>query len=306
MEKVLNALRASVRDNLILRSFIAYKMTQTPLFDVALFFYRRGQLNYERTNKLLSSPDLPKIERTLDSGKICRGIQTLHHDIRVIAGSYYGPDNALMMEASRGVHEPQEEWAYSCVLDRIKQRYSDSQLHVLELGAFWGFYSIWFLKQFPTATALLIEPDAFNIISGQKNTCLNQVSDRIKIKRAFIGADTSHDIEECPIISVDSLGYVGRCQKISILHSDIQGYEVEMLEGARSSLSSGLIDYVFISTHSDEIHSTCLNKLTDLGFMILAEHNVTESFSDDGLIVAASPQSGDTDLIALSKRTALA
>lgn len=302
MKNFLNILRISIRDNLILRTFFAYKLTRTPLFDIALYFYRREKLNNERTNKLLSSPDLLKIDRTLDSGKIRKGIQTLHHDIRVIAGSYYGPDNALMMEASRGVHEPQEEWAYSCILDRIKKRYSGSQLHILELGAFWGFYSIWFLKQFSTATALLIEPDAFNIISGEKNTHLNQLSDRVRIKRAFVATNPSHNLEVCPTISVDSLGYVERHQKITILHSDIQGYEVEMLDGAQQSLNSGLVDYVFISTHSDKIHSTCLNKLIDLGFMILAEHNMTQSFSDDGLIVAASPQSGDTELIDLSKR----
>lgn len=46
-------------------------------------------------------------------------------------------------------------------------------------------------------------------------------------------------------------------QKINILHLDIQGEELNMLKGSVNSLSSGLIDFLFISTYSDELYTQC-------------------------------------------------
>jgi hypothetical protein len=76
---------------------------------------------------------------------------------------------------------------------------------------------------------------------------------------------------------------------LTLLHSDIQGAEYDMLLGAENTLKNRRVDYIFISTHNDRVHKSCLDKLAGLGYNIIAAHNVKESFSADGLIAASAP-----------------
>ena len=55
-----------------------------------------------------------------------------------------------------------------------------------------------------------------------------------------------------------------KIEKISILHSDIQGSELDMLDGAKNFLSKQSADYIFLSTHSQSIHNEAKKKLQSL------------------------------------------
>src|SRR5690606_28520719 len=93
------------------------------------------------------------------------------------------------------------------------------------------------------------------------------------------------------IINIDSFCKLKNIDFIDILHSDIQGYEYDMLLGATEMLSSKKIGCVFISTHSNELHEKCLNFLTDnFGFKLISSANLDQSYSYDGVIVMKSPQ----------------
>ena len=59
-----------------------------------------------------------------------------------------------------------------------------------------------------------------------------------------------------------------------------------MLEGASNFLRAGKADFVFISTHSQEMHRNCKEKLESFGYIILADADMKETFSYDGLIIA--------------------
>jgi hypothetical protein len=63
-----------------------------------------------------------------------------------------------------------------------------------------------------------------------------------------------------------------------------------MLNGAKNSITNRLIDFFFISTHSDDLHDSCLRFLQDSGYLILDHFRISESWNPDGLIVAQSPQ----------------
>jgi hypothetical protein len=63
-----------------------------------------------------------------------------------------------------------------------------------------------------------------------------------------------------------------------------------MLAGAKEYFLAKAIDYVFISTHSQELHSTCLDFLKDVEYNIVASVDLNETFSCDGLIVAQNPR----------------
>jgi hypothetical protein len=44
---------------------------------------------------------------------------------------------------------------------------------MIELGAFWSFYSMWFNKEVENAINYMVEPDSFNLGQGKRNFKLN-------------------------------------------------------------------------------------------------------------------------------------
>jgi hypothetical protein len=107
--------------------------------------------------------------------------------------------------------------------------------------------------------------------------------------------------EKLKQINIDSFKTENNISTIHILHSDIQGYELKMLEGAEESLQD--VWFIFISTHSNELHKKCMEFLLSRGFAILCSINKDETYSEDGLIVAQNPNIKLLGSINLSKRT---
>jgi hypothetical protein len=90
---------------------------------------------------------------------------------------------------------------------------------------------------------------------------------------------------------IDSFIDSRQLSNITILHADIQGFESEMLDGAVAMLGKKLVDYVFVSTHSDELHADVVSRLEKAGYVI----EVTSPFSEhttsgDGFVFASSPK----------------
>jgi hypothetical protein len=59
-----------------------------------------------------------------------------------------------------------------------------------------------------------------------------------------------------------------------------------MLGGAEGLLTESRIDYVFISTHSNDLHYGCADVLTGHDYEILCSADRDETYSLDGLLVA--------------------
>jgi hypothetical protein len=91
---------------------------------------------------------------------------------------------------------------------------------------------------------------------------------------------------------------------LNILHSDIQGYEANMLRGAEESFRKKRVGYAFISTHSNSLHEECRELLTAYGMEIICSANLDESYSWDGLLVAKSPHTPGPKTLTISKRNA--
>lgn len=234
----------------------------------------------ERIDDVLSCPDLNKIDKVPQAGSVINNCQIMHNGVMIFLGSYYGYGNAFagmhqMLKYSKGVHEPQEEYVFQEILKRINPGSS-----MLELGSYWSFYSMWFNKTIKDAVNYMIEPDARCLYSGKKNFKLN------KLKGNFFQYYLGDKVDSDKMITVDFFIEKNKISFLSILHADIQGYELDMLKGARSSLANKQIEYLFISTHSNELHEACLNYLKSLSYNIVCESNLDETFSYDGLIVA--------------------
>lgn len=248
-----------------------------------------------RIQDAIDCPDNEKIPRHPNAGKITGSVITMHNGILVRALSYYGSGILHLLIQNRGVHEPQEERAFAEIL-----RYIEPESTILELGAYWGFYSLWFSKEIPQAQCYLVEPDPRNIEAGKQNFRLN--NEHADFTVAAVGNLASTGLKQSKIISVDQFSKHKGIDHIHILHSDIQGAEESMLKGAKEKLAAKKIDFLFISTHGGNRHAACSDFLRNIGYQILCEASPSESYSHDGLIVAKSPEAQGPDHLEIAHK----
>lgn len=239
------------------------------------------------------------IPKVADAGKVIEDngqrLQIMHNGIKVIAGGYGSDMMIRIIGQLRGHHEPQEEAVFHEILKHLPPKAT-----MIELGGFWSYYSLWFLQGFAgERQSVVVEPDTENLRVGRLNAQLNDGA--IEFINAAVGAEPLHHRKfacengaRVTIPQVTVPGVMERCniQTLDILHCDIQGFETEVLLSCRSLLAEGRIRFCVISTHAAAIsgdpltHQRCLKFMQDAGGRILAEHDVHESFSGDGLIVA--------------------
>jgi FkbM family methyltransferase len=240
------------------------------------------------------SPDNNLITRVQGAGKVDGNYQIMHNGLRIKKDSYYGKGITKLLRENRGVHEPQEERVFQEVLKNMP-----NNAFMLELGSYWGFYSMWFYKQVKSAKCILVEPVKQNLEIGKDNFAVNSCNG------TFINAcfGDSSDFPCTPVESIDSLVEKYSINHIDILHSDIQGYEYNMLIGAERSIENGIIDYFFVSTHTNELHNKCLSFLLSRGYEILVTFDVDESYSWEGLIVACRKNFDAINIPSISRNT---
>lgn len=241
-----------------------------------------------------SIPKVPQAGATFQGPNGC--YQLMHNGVKVFKDYYYGRWMTEVIRLLKGHHEPQEEK----VFHEIVRRLSDHAVMV-ELGSFWAYYSLWFQCQVPGARNYLIEPDPNNLEVGRRNFALNAATGNFfnySIGRGSsppepFECESDHVQRAIPRISVDDFMARVGLDRVDVLSADIQGAELEMLNGAVNSMERGKIRFVILSTHHHYIsedpltHQKCLQFLKDRQAHILAAHNVTESFSGDGLIAAS-------------------
>jgi len=247
-----------------------------------IFFPKDGRLprahaqdNFGRFREIISDPLNLLIERVPEAGYVQDGNVTLHNGVKVPfsgAQAYYEGFSSIFI-FNRGVHEPLEEFVFQRLLAKLPE---DSLM--IELGAYWGHYSMWFKKTIPSGRVVLVEPDSNNLKVGKANFLSNGLEG--DFINSFVGL--SH-------FAVDKFLETQNIQKLHLLHSDIQGYELEMLDGAASSLRDEKLDYVFISTHTQNLHEEVIDRLGKYNYRVeVASGYDGETTSFDGLVFASS------------------
>jgi FkbM family methyltransferase len=265
-----------------------YALTKLPVLDD----WARAQL----TISCRDSEDIPKhplagkVEQDTDG----RAWQIMHNGLRVEHGGYHGAWMAEIISALRGHHEPQEERAFWEILKRL-----DGAPTMVEFGAFWAYYSLWFKHDFPNGRCFMYEPDASHSQLGQRNFARNGYSGFFEVAAA--GPDGSVDFfnetlgchQPVKSKSVETVCREQNIDYLDLLHMDIQGFELQALMGAERLIAEGRLRFMVISTHHHLIsgdpltHQKCLQWLIDHDAHVLCEHSVNESYSGDGLIVAS-------------------
>ena len=280
-----------------LRRFVAFSVVPSGLFDSMILLYPISDDWKERVNLAREAPDNAFIPRVPDAGRILRGKQIMHNGLRINAGSYYGFEESILMHENRGVHEPQEERLFQEVLPHI-----EPGAVMIEMGAFWSFYSMWFNKTVCGARNYMLEPEGFNLESGRHNFRLNGMLG--EFRHCGVGERSGIMPSGVPIICVDDFVRTEGIAHVHLLHADIQGQEVAMLRGATFLFTNQLVDWIFVSTHSENLHADCLALLDEYGCLVVAAVQPSESYSVDGIIVAKRRGIGGVERVGIALRNA--
>ena len=256
-----------------------FRRARYPAKKLASHFMARNMLHWQRRITIVrSSPDNAGIPRMKGAGRSNKGIMVMHNGIKIHEGSYYGVGMAQLLRENDGVHEPQEERVFAEVLKVLKPN-----SHMIELGAYWGFYSLWFARDIPWAKCILVEPTSSNLDYGRENFALNGKT--AEYVQAFVGASAKTEFNKIPEVTVDQMCRERSIDRLAILHSDIQGAEYEMLLGAEKMLSDRKVDFVFVSTHSEDLHGKVKSKLVGWGYDLITDVTPEHSYSEDGILV---------------------
>ena len=245
----------------------------------------------DRVNLTSSCKDCDVIEKYSGAGEIFEDengkFQFMFNGIKIYYDSYHSPWMNEIIYNLKGHHEPQEEICFYNILLTLSD---DSKM--LELGSNWSYYTMWFSKQIKNSFNVCIEPVHTNLIKGKENANLNNckniefllgcIGDSYKDNFEFINWDGDKMIMNK--YSINSIIENYKCF-FDIIHSDIQGLELEMLNGSLKVLDN--IGYFVISTHGN-LHQHCIDFLEKNNFEILLHHTIDESFSGDGLIIAVN------------------
>jgi len=245
-------------------------------------------------NPFQDCPDWHELDKVAEAGKVRQGLLTMHNGVRVLPTAYQGYGHGKLMQRALGIHEPQEERPFRDVAHQLPEKSS-----MIELGSYWSYYSLWFQKVVKNAQTIMVEPTLSHMNYGKRHFKINACEG--DFLRAGVGSQ-SHVNSNMRIVTVDELMQNFSLEKISILHSDIQGYELEMLQGAKSALEKQAVDIFFISTHSDALHDDCIKLLEKSNYEILDHYRISESWNPDRLIVAKSPNSPSISLKPAARR----
>ena len=230
-----------------------------------------------RFREVISDPLNLLIERVPEAGLLTGNEVCLHNGNKVPvdgAGAYYGQFSTLLV-INRGVHEPLEEYIFQELVKQLPE-----SPRMIELGAYWAHYSMWLKRIRPKATVIMVEPDTGNLAAGQANFSRNGFNGE------FIHAAVGNGLWE-----IDDFFATRGLSHLDILHADIQGAELELLEGGRRTLGNSQIDYLCVSTHSQALHLSVAEELTRFGYRVEVSSDFdNETTSYDGLIFAASPK----------------
>jgi hypothetical protein len=233
----------------------------------------------ERIEKVKKSSDNQRIHKISGAGKLKNGKLVMHNGLVIDPLSYYGAPVMRMLMENDAVHEPQEEYVFQEVLKYIPEKAT-----MLEVGCYWGFYSMWFATKVKGARNFLTD-NQDGIARAQANFNMNRL--KAKFMTGYIGKDNPGS--PIPITNVDKICRDNNISYLDIMHADIQGFELEMLETMPEMLQKKAIGFFFISTHSQELHYGCIEYLKSKGYLILCHADLNDSFSEDGLIVARNP-----------------
>ncbi len=175
---------------------------------------------------------------------------------------------------------------FKLVCDSLKQKEVCS---MIELGSNVAYYSVLF-KQLLGSTKtinILVEP-VKQMFEYSKESFEYHGFDGIFINKGIGNKHiTNNKTIECEITTLDEILKGVNLQEVDILHSDIDGSELLLLEENKQFFIEKKANYIFLSTHGYDTHKQCKNILEGCGYSVLVEEERSIVGGDSLLILAA-------------------
>ena len=160
---------------------------------------------------------------------------------------------------------------------------------------------MWFLKEYPSGQAVLVEPDPEYLEIGKANFArngleglfINAFVSSTNDPEALFLCESTQKKAKVPSLTFSQILKVAGIESVDIALIDIQGAEISFLEDLPNALANCNLRFLFVSTHDLAIsgsaitHQDSVRILENAGAFIIAEHSVSESFSGDGFILAS-------------------
>jgi len=255
--------------------------------------YKDYKYDYSYMDRVMQCKDTEYIPKVGNAGDVIIKddfkCQIMHNGILIHEGCYHQTWVTDIIKALKGHHEPQEEKLFYEVLNIVPNNGV-----MVECGSFWSYYSLWFHSEIKGGKNIMIEPMPLKCELGKLNFELNDFDG--EFINGYIGnvynenssfSDWDGAVYDIPSITIDSLFGKYGLDKIDVLHADIQNNEMILLDSAINALTNKKIDYLFLGTHSYNLPIT--ERLESLGYHIVESFEVWETYFDDGLILACSP-----------------
>lgn len=203
-----------------------------------------------------------------------------------------------------------KEYFYKFEYDRENYRllWDKSDIVILDVGANVGQSTLWYLESFPSAQIYAFEPlpNVYKRLQSslkhhQNVTCIEKAVGRQngKIQIPYIKSDTvlttqvlkgslqrSPDDIDIEVVNLDNFVEEQEIETIDILKTDTEGYDLDVLAGARELLEAGRIVYILseATTNEEDTQYTSFYKLKSflepLGYVLHSFYDVTHRPSD--------------------------
>lgn len=151
---------------------------------------------------------------------------------------------------------------------------------MIELGSNYAYYSMLFNKILEpyNKTNIMIEKLKYNLNRGKKHFQLNQMS----------GEFLQETIN--PSFTIDDIINKFNLNHLDVLHSDIDGDELIMLEGCKNSLYENKISYIILLTHGIDKHMLCKEYFKNFNYNLMLDYDEDDIGGDRLLIYKNSKQ----------------
>ena len=151
----------------------------------------------DNKNPFQNCPDWYELEKIPEAGKVRNGLLIMHQGVKVLPTAYEGYAHGKQMQRALGIHEPQEERVFRDVIQQLSPGSS-----MIELGAYWAYYSLWFQKVTPNATSILVEPKLTHLNYAKRHFKINKFNAQFVLAGV---SDQSSNSDEMRLVTVDEL-----------------------------------------------------------------------------------------------------
>jgi FkbM family methyltransferase len=260
-----------------------------------------------------SCPDVcRRIPKVSEAGKIftedhaqlgLTQYQVMHNGLKIKLNSYYDNLYTQIISDRKGHHEMEEELIFYEVLQSLPD-----EICFIEVGAYWGYYSMWAQKAKKATRNILLEPNVDHLKVAQENFVLNGLQGEFLQAGISSLSEPRQDrviegnvVRDLEMISIDDLMTRFEVDFAHVIHADTEGAEFHLLKGSLQSMQNERIGYLFLSTHSRKLHAQCLEFLEQNDFLIIASLSTDEGFGANGILIARAKKYNGIGPIELPK-----